>query len=116
LLLILVPRHPERFSKVANLVKKSHFNYIKRSSGDFPSSTVQVIIGDTMGELMLLYGIADLAFVGGSLVNHGGHNPLEPAAQGVPIMMGPHTFNFKDICTKLVLAQGFESNPEQVLT
>ncbi|ASX26640.1 lipid IV(A) 3-deoxy-D-manno-octulosonic acid transferase [Candidatus Williamhamiltonella defendens] len=112
LLLILVPRHPERFSKVANLVKKSHFNYIKRSSGDFPSSTVQVIIGDTMGELMLLYGIADLAFVGGSLVNHGGHNPLEPAAQGVPIMMGPHTFNFKDICTKLVLAQGLIQIPD----
>ncbi|WP_158379383.1 lipid IV(A) 3-deoxy-D-manno-octulosonic acid transferase [Candidatus Williamhamiltonella defendens] len=106
LLLILVPRHQERFSKVVSLVKKSHFNYIKRSSGHVPSSQDQVIIGDTMGELMLLYGIADLAFVGGSLVNHGGHNPLEPAAHAVPIIMGPYTFNFKDICTKLVLAQG----------
>ena len=54
-----------------------------------------------MGELMLLYGIADLAFVGGSLVERGGHNPLEPAAHAIPVLMGPHTFNFKDICAKL---------------
>ncbi len=60
-----------------------------------------VVIGDTMGELMLLYGIADLAFVGGSLVERGGHNPLEPAAHAIPVLMGPHTFNFKDICAKL---------------
>ncbi|MCS5945564.1 hypothetical protein LNP25_07190 [Klebsiella variicola subsp. variicola] len=59
------------------------------------------MIGDTMGELMLLYGIADLAFVGGSLVERGGHNPLEPAAHAIPVLMGPHTFNFKDICAKL---------------
>lgn len=51
-----------------------------------------------MGELMLLYGIADLAFVGGSLVERGGHNPLEAAAHAIPVLMGPHTFNFKDIC------------------
>ncbi len=60
-----------------------------------------VVIGDTMGELMLLYGIADLAFVGGSPVERGGHNPLEPAAHAIPVLMGPHTFNFKDICAKL---------------
>lgn len=59
-----------------------------------------------MGELMLLYGIADLAFVGGSTVERGGHNPLEPAAHAIPVLMGPHTFNFKDICAKLQQADG----------
>lgn len=59
-----------------------------------------------MGELMLLYGIADLAFVGGSLVERGGHNPLEPAAHAIPVLMGPHTFNFKDICARLQQADG----------
>lgn len=106
LLLILVPRHPERFSKVIDLVKKSRFSYIQRRSHQTPSGTVQVVIGDTMGELMLLYGIADLAFVGGSLVKHGGHNPLEPAVHAIPVLMGTHTFNFKDICARLTMAQG----------
>ena len=63
-------------------------------------------MGDTMGELMLLYGIADLAFVGGSLVERGGHNPLEAAAHAIPVLMGPHTFNFKDICARLEQASG----------
>ncbi|WP_127960288.1 lipid IV(A) 3-deoxy-D-manno-octulosonic acid transferase [Serratia microhaemolytica] len=106
LLLILVPRHPERFSIAKALTQKSGFSYITRSSGEVPSSSTQIVIGDTMGELMLLYGIADLAFVGGSLVERGGHNPLEAAAHAIPVLMGPHTFNFKDICTKLAQAQG----------
>ncbi|VFP85809.1 lipid IV(A) 3-deoxy-D-manno-octulosonic acid transferase [Candidatus Erwinia haradaeae] len=101
LLLILVPRHPERFSSVRWLTQKHHFNYISRSNGQAPSDSTQVVIGDTMGELMLLYAISDLAFVGGSLVKHGGHNPLEPAAHTIPILMGPHTFNFKEICKLL---------------
>ena len=84
LLLILVPRHP----------------------GEVPSTSTQVVVGDTMGELMLLYGIADLAFVGGSLVERGGHNPLEAAAHAIPVLMGPHTFNFKDICARLEQASG----------
>jgi len=77
-----------------------------RSGGAVPSAATQVVIGDTMGELMLLYGIADLAFVGGSLVERGGHNPLEPAAHAIPVLMGPHTWNFKDICAKLQQAEG----------
>lgn len=101
LLLILVPRHPERFPTAKELVQKAGFSYTLRSSGEIPSGSTQVVIGDTMGELMLLYGIADLAFVGGSLVERGGHNPLEPAAHAIPVLMGPHTFNFKDICAKL---------------
>ena len=75
-----------------NLVRRAGLSYITRSSGEVPSSSTQVVVGDTMGELMLLYGIADLAFVGGSLVERGGHNPLEAAAHAIPVLMGPHTF------------------------
>ncbi|WP_312211712.1 lipid IV(A) 3-deoxy-D-manno-octulosonic acid transferase [Pseudescherichia sp.] len=106
LLLILVPRHPERFPDAINLVRQAGLSYITRSSGEVPSSSTQVVVGDTMGELMLLYGIADLAFVGGSLVERGGHNPLEAAAHAIPVLMGPHTFNFKDICARLTQADG----------
>ncbi len=106
LLLILVPRHPERFETARALVEKQGFSWIMRSSGEVPAATVQVVIGDSMGELMMLYGIADLAFVGGSLVERGGHNPLEPAAHAIPVLMGPHTFNFKDICARLQQADG----------
>ncbi len=106
LLLILVPRHPERFKDAKDLVQKNGFSYTLRSSGEIPSGSTQVVIGDSMGELMLLYGIADLAFVGGSLVERGGHNPLEPAAHAIPVLMGPHIFNFKDICARLQQADG----------
>ncbi|ECC5566008.1 3-deoxy-D-manno-octulosonic acid transferase [Salmonella enterica subsp. enterica serovar Berta] len=106
LLLILVPRHPERFPDAINLVRQAGLSYITRSSGEVPSASTQVVVGDTMGELMLLYGIADLAFVGGSLVERGGHNPLEAAAHAIPVLMGPHTFNFKDICARLEQASG----------
>lgn len=106
LLLILVPRHPERFAVARELTQKAGLTYIQRSTGEVPSAATQVVIGDTMGELMLLYGIADLAFVGGSLVERGGHNPLEAAAHAIPVLMGPHTINFKDICAKLAQADG----------
>ncbi|MDI6936409.1 lipid IV(A) 3-deoxy-D-manno-octulosonic acid transferase, partial [Serratia sp. Se-PFBMAAmG] len=106
LLLILVPRHPERFKDACDLAQKRGFSFTLRSSGEIPSSATQVVIGDTMGELMMLYGIADIAFVGGSLVERGGHNPLEPAAHAIPVLMGPHNWNFKDICAKLQQAEG----------
>lgn len=106
LLLILVPRHPERFPTTQALTQSLGFSYTLRSSGEVPAVDTQVVIGDTMGELMMLYGIADIAFVGGSLVERGGHNPLEPAAHAIPVLMGPHTFNFKDICLKLSEAGG----------
>lgn len=106
LLLILVPRHPERFAKAEQLTQEAGLTYILRSADTIPDAQTQVVIGDTMGELMLLYGIADLAFVGGSLVERGGHNPLEAAAHAIPVLMGPHTFNFKNICAKLDQAEG----------
>ena len=96
-LLILVPRHPERFADVAELIEKAGMPLVRRSAGVAPTATDQVFLGDSMGELMLLYGCADVAFVGGSLVATGGHNYLEPAALGLPIISGPHRYNFTEI-------------------
>lgn len=98
-LLILVPRHPERFNEVYEL-SRSRFRTCRRSGGQCPPGT-EVIVGDTMGEMMLLYGCADIAFVGGSLIERGGHNMIEPACWGLPIICGPHTFNFADISKRL---------------
>jgi len=99
-LLLLVPRHPERFNDVYDLCR-SRFSSCRRSSGECPQATTQVVVGDTMGEMMLLYGSADIAFMGGSLIERGGHNMIEPACWGLPILSGPHTFNFADISKRL---------------
>ena len=105
LLLILVPRHPERFSKVKELAEKMKLTTCMRSSELQCSDDIDVYIADTMGELKLLYGTADICFVGGSMVPIGGHNILEPAAMNVPIMFGPNMVNFKEIARN-VLEQG----------
>jgi 3-deoxy-D-manno-octulosonic-acid transferase len=94
LLLILVPRHPERFNHVAKLSESLGLSTLRYSSGGQPDSSTQVMIADVMGELLMLYGCADLAFVGGSLIERGGHNPLEPAAWGLPIITGSSDYNF----------------------
>lgn len=96
-LLILVPRHPERFNDVARLIQGAGLSAVRRSRGDVPMRADQVLLGDSMGELMMFYACADAAFVGGSLVAHGGHNYLEPAALGLPVISGPHSFNFTEI-------------------
>ena len=106
LLLLLVPRHPERFNPVAELIEKENFPFIRRSHDTLPNEDTQVILGDTMGELMLMYGIADIAFVGGSLVKHGGHNPLEPLAFKLPVISGKYTFNFPEVFKMLLEVQG----------
>lgn len=100
-LLILVPRHPERFAAVYELCCKQGFSTVRRSLNEPPTATTQVLLGDTMGELLFLYALADIAFVGGSLVPTGGHNLLEPAALGKPVLTGPHLFNFLDIAAQL---------------
>ncbi|XKH00027.1 lipid IV(A) 3-deoxy-D-manno-octulosonic acid transferase [Marinobacter nauticus] len=99
-LLIIVPRHPERFDSVAQLVTDSGFELARRSL-EQSAEGAQVYLGDTMGELMMLYGAGDIAFVGGSLVERGGHNPLEPAAWSMPVLTGPHVFNFETIFERL---------------
>ncbi|MGY3887382.1 lipid IV(A) 3-deoxy-D-manno-octulosonic acid transferase [Aeromonas aquatica] len=106
-LLVLVPRHPERFERVAELC--APYGCVRRSGrhgqGRVIEATDKVYLGDTMGELPLMLAAADLAFVGGSLVPIGGHNLLEPAALGKPCLTGPAFFNFSDITRQLV-AQG----------
>ena len=105
-LLILVPRHPERFKKILNLIKEEGFAVVQRSKREDVTKDTQVLLGDTMGELDFLYSVADVAFVGGSLVDHGGQNLLEPAAIGLPITSGPSLRNFQEIATQLEDAGG----------
>lgn len=100
-LLILVPRHTERFSAVFELCRREGFSTVRRSRGDAVTEQTTVLLGDTLGELLFLYALADLAFVGGSLVENGGHNLLEPAALGKPLLSGPHLFNFLEIAAQL---------------
>ncbi|HSP57132.1 MAG TPA: glycosyltransferase, partial [Halomonas sp.] len=104
-LLILVPRHPRRFEAVAALCPKQGMSLARRSRDEWPGADTAVYLGDTMGELLSLYGAADLAFVGGSLVPIGGHNLLEPAAMGVPVLSGPALDNFADIAEVMREAQ-----------
>lgn len=98
LLLVLVPRHPERFHAAARLCRRRGYTVAVRSRtpGPLPLGT-QVLVGDTMGELQRLYAAADVAFIGGSLVPHGGQNPLEACAVSVPVVFGPHMFHFEEI-------------------
>jgi 3-deoxy-D-manno-octulosonic-acid transferase len=107
-LLILVPRHPERFSSVFELSQQQGFMSVRRSTGESVTHGTSVLVGDTMGELLFLYALADLAFVGGSLVPNGGHNLLEPAALGKPVLSGPHLFNFLEIAAMLRNARALE--------
>ena len=95
LLLVVVPRHPERFNSVAQLCQKTGFTTVRRSH-NVSTADADILIGDSMGELMAFYGASDLAFVGGSLVPTGGHNVIEPASLGVPVLTGPHLFNFSE--------------------
>ncbi len=106
LCLLLVPRHPARSDSVCELVAKAGFNYCRQSErvgtgvhGD--QHPTDVVIGDVMGTLLTLYGLADVAFVGGSLVEQGGHNPLEPALCHLPLVCGPHQFNFSQVMDTL---------------
>lgn len=103
-LLVLVPRHPERFGTVAELCRQRGYNTVLRSERLPCTSETDIFIGDSMGELALFYAASDVAFTGGSLVFHGGHNLLEPAALGVPVVTGPHVFNFVEICELLLQA------------
>ncbi len=98
LLLLLVPRHPERFDLVARKIQRRGLRYVRRTelTSEVDKST-DVYLGDTMGELSLMYASSDVAFVGGSLEPFGGQNILEPCSLGVPVVFGPHMFNFPDI-------------------
>jgi 3-deoxy-D-manno-octulosonic-acid transferase len=100
-LLILVPRHPQRFDAVRGLLRRRGHAFVQRSSGESPTGAHDVFLVDTLGELQIFYAAADVAFVGGSLVPIGGHNLLEPAVLGLPMLSGPHTHNAQDIAELL---------------
>lgn len=95
--LILVPRHPARADEVAALCRARNLTCARLSTPGVDDARADVVLGDTMGELLYLYGLAAVAFVGGSLNGGGGHNPIEPALCGLPVVMGPDLFNFADV-------------------
>ena len=100
-LLIIVPRHPERFDEVAELIEKSGLVMARRSDGGAIGANTQVYLADSMGELMHWYALADVALVGGSLVDIGGHNPVEPASVATPVLMGAYTQSCQSVVDKL---------------
>ncbi|AEU34865.1 3-deoxy-D-manno-octulosonic acid transferase [Granulicella mallensis] len=104
-LLVLAPRHPERFGLVESAVMEYRF---ARASDGVPTQegSLEVVLLDTIGDLASVYGLADIAFVGGSLIKSGGHNPLEPAQFGVPVVMGPSFENFRDVVGKMRASDG----------
>ena len=102
LLLVLVPRHPERFPVVGDLIDKQGFSRVARTEERPCDAETSVFLGDTMGEVPLFYAASDLAFVGGSLVPIGGHNLLEPAALGLPLVSGPHVYNAQEISDQFI--------------
>lgn len=101
-LLVLVPRHPERFNTVAALIERSGLRFVRHGRGEPLRADTQVLLGDTLGELMLWYGVADACFVGGSLIPRGGHNPLEVMCLEKPLIAGPFTANFTQLYTALL--------------
>ncbi|MDO8178657.1 MAG: lipid IV(A) 3-deoxy-D-manno-octulosonic acid transferase [Undibacterium sp.] len=110
-LLIITPRHPQRFDLVAALLDAHKLRYVRRTSLDLDHETevlppdTQVLLGDSMGEMYMYYAACDVAFVGGSLVSLGGHNLIEAFAMGKPVLTGPHTFNFSEITDQAIAAQ-----------
>jgi len=102
LLLVLVPRHPERFPAVRELIEIDGFECVARTQGEPCASSTGVFLGDTMGELPLFYAASDVAFVGGSLVPIGGHNLLEPAALGLPVISGSYVYNAQEIADMFI--------------
>ena len=117
-LLILVPRHPERFSNVTDLATSYNLKVVTRTSNQPVDSYTQVYIGDTMGEMLTLIGASDICFMGGSLIGKkvGGHNVLEPAALEKPVITGPSYFNFQEITEMLLTARGavVVNSPEEL--
>lgn len=102
LLLVLVPRHPQRFDDVAGLLTKRGICFQRRSEDRPVSANTQVVLGDSMGEMFAYYAASDLAFIGGSLLPYGGQNLIEACAVGTPVIVGPHMFNFSEAARSAV--------------
>jgi 3-deoxy-D-manno-octulosonic-acid transferase len=108
LLTVIAPRHPERGESVAELARAPGLAARLRSRGELPDATTEIYIADTVGELGLIYRLAPIVFIGGSLIKHGGQNPIEPAKLGATILHGPHVANFAEIYAALDEAHGAE--------
>ncbi len=105
-LLILAPRHPDRCQSIASLIEAQGMSYVVRSKQERCSENTDVYMADTLGELLFMYSVSDVAFVGGSFVSVGGHNMLEPAVLRKPVLTGPTLFNFSEVSQLLLSAQG----------
>ncbi|WP_341219829.1 lipid IV(A) 3-deoxy-D-manno-octulosonic acid transferase [uncultured Pseudoalteromonas sp.] len=103
-LLVIAPRHPEQFDKVADTLAQSPLSFSRRSNNNYQNE--QVLLADTLGELQCLYGAGNVSYVGGSLIRRGGHNPLEAAAFSVGVITGPHTYNFDHIYPEIIKLKG----------
>jgi 3-deoxy-D-manno-octulosonic-acid transferase len=101
-LLVLVPRHPQRFEEVAALLRERGLRYARRSERGEVRADMQVLLGDSMGEMPAYYAACDVAFVGGSLVPSGGQNFIEACAVGAPVLLGPHTYNFAEAAEQAI--------------
>src|SRR5712671_251579 len=106
LLTVIVPRHPNRGEAIARMIAASGLHVALRSHEDLPTATADIYVADTMGELGLFYRLAPIVFMGGSLVEHGGQNPIEAIKLGASIIHGPHVFNFTDVYEALDAAGG----------
>ena len=104
-LLVIVPRHPQRFDRIADMLSRRGLRYQRRSENNEVSADVQVVLGDSMGEMFAYYAAADIAFIGGSLLPFGGQNLIEACAVGTPVLIGPHTYNFSE-ATRLAVEAG----------
>ena len=108
LLLVIVPRHPQRFMDIANLLEQRGIPFQRRSENPAVSAEIQVVLGDSMGEMFAYYAAADVAFVGGSLLPYGGQNLIEACAVGTPVLVGPHTHNFAEATRRAIDAGAAE--------
>jgi len=104
-LLVIVPRHPQRFDEVADMLARRQLRFQRRGENQPVSADIQVVLGDSMGEMFAYYAAADIAFIGGSLLPFGGQNLIEACAVGTPVLIGPHTFNFAE-ATRLAIEAG----------
>ena len=112
LLLLLVPRHPQRFSEVAELIGHRRLAFCRRSREELPNRNTQVWLGDSMGEMVAYYALADLALMGGTLLPFGGQNLIEAAACGCPVLLGPHCFNFAEASADAIACGAARAVPD----
>jgi 3-deoxy-D-manno-octulosonic-acid transferase len=109
LLTVIVPRHPQRGESIARTLAGQGLTVTRRSLGEMPSDGTQVYVADTLGEMGLFYRLADIVFVGGSLVPHGGQNPLEPARLDDAVLLGPEMTNFREMAERMIACGGAET-------